>query len=118
MGIESLLSFLIVIPEVITDADGRNGGDLVFGVFPPSNRGRKIYLWQVASRKLVVFGIYFGSTCPRTFLEDSCHEQPARLSELEVPAMAPHSSALAWTIPWTEEPGGLQSMGSRRGGRD
>ena len=27
-------------------------------------------------------------------------------------AMAPHSSALAWTIPWTEELGGLQSMGS------
>ena len=29
-------------------------------------------------------------------------------------AMAPHSSTLAWKIPWTEEPGGLQSMGSRR----
>ena len=27
-------------------------------------------------------------------------------------AMAPHSSTLAWRIPWTEEPGGLQSMGS------
>ena len=27
-------------------------------------------------------------------------------------AMAPHSSTLAWKIPWTEEPGGLQSMGS------
>ena len=26
--------------------------------------------------------------------------------------MAPHSSALAWKIPWTEEPGGLQSMRS------
>ena len=26
--------------------------------------------------------------------------------------MAPHSSPLAWKIPWTEEPGGLQSMGS------
>ena len=26
--------------------------------------------------------------------------------------MAPHSSTLAWKIPWTEEPGGLQSMGS------
>ena len=26
--------------------------------------------------------------------------------------MAPHSSALAWKIPWMEEPGGLQSMGS------
>ena len=29
-------------------------------------------------------------------------------------AMAPHSSTLAWKIPWTKEPGGLQSMGSRR----
>ena len=29
-------------------------------------------------------------------------------------AMAPHSSTLAWQIPWTEEPGGLQSMWSRR----
>jgi len=28
--------------------------------------------------------------------------------------MAPHSSTLAWRIPWTGEPGGLQSMGSRR----
>ena len=29
-------------------------------------------------------------------------------------AMAPHSSILAWKIPWTEEPGGLQSVGSLR----
>ena len=29
-------------------------------------------------------------------------------------AMAPHSSTLAWRILWTEEPGGLQSMGSLR----
>ena len=28
--------------------------------------------------------------------------------------MAPHSRTLAWTIPWMEEPGRLQSMGSRR----
>ena len=31
-------------------------------------------------------------------------------------AMAPHSSTLVWQIPWTEEPGRLQSMGSRRVG--
>ena len=29
-------------------------------------------------------------------------------------AMSPHSSTLAWKIPWTEEPGGVQSMGSWR----
>jgi len=33
-------------------------------------------------------------------------------------AMAPHSSTLAWKIPWTEEPCGLQSMGSLRVGHD
>ena len=33
-------------------------------------------------------------------------------------AMATHSSTLAWRVPWTEEPGGLHSMGLRRVGHD
>jgi len=33
-------------------------------------------------------------------------------------AMAPHSSTLAWKIPWMEEPDGLQSMGLLRVGHD
>ena len=40
---------------------------------------------------------------------------------LEVPleeGMATHSSILAWKIPWTEESGGLQSMGSQKVGHD
>ena len=32
--------------------------------------------------------------------------------------VATHSSILAWRIPWTKEPGGLQSMGSHRVGHD
>ena len=32
--------------------------------------------------------------------------------------MATHSSLLAWRIPWTDEPGGLQSIGSQRVGHD
>ena len=32
--------------------------------------------------------------------------------------MATHSSILAWRIPWTEKPGGLQSTGSHRVGHD
>ena len=32
--------------------------------------------------------------------------------------MATHSSILAWRIPWTKEPGGLQSTGSQRAGHD
>ena len=40
------------------------------------------------------------------------------LSERMEKAMAPHSSTVAWKIPWMEEPGGLQSMGSLRVGHD
>ena len=42
---------------------------------------------------------------------------PGSIPGLEDPLekeMATHSSILAWKIPWTEEPGGLQSMGCRR----
>ena len=35
-----------------------------------------------------------------------------KLNYLMEKEMAPHSSTLAWKSPWTEEPGGLQSMGS------
>ena len=38
--------------------------------------------------------------------------------DLPEKAMAPHSSTLAWKIPWTEEPGRLSSMGSLRVGHD
>ena len=35
-----------------------------------------------------------------------------RIEKMQGKTMAPHSSTLAWKIPWTEEPGGLQSLGS------
>ena len=38
--------------------------------------------------------------------------------EVREKTMAPHSGTLAWKIPWTEEPGGLQSMGSLQVGHD
>ena len=40
------------------------------------------------------------------------------LGRITEKAMAPHSSTLAWKIPWTEDPGRLQSMASRRVGHD
>ena len=48
-------------------------------------------------------------------------ETPVRFLGWEDPLkeeMATHSSILAWRIPWTEEPGSLQSMGSTRVGYD
>ena len=40
------------------------------------------------------------------------------LTHISEKAMALHSSTLAWEIPWAEEPGRLQSKGSRRVGHD
>ena len=42
----------------------------------------------------------------------------AKIHEKECTVVAPHSSTLAWKIPWTEEPRRLQSMGSLRVGHD
>ena len=39
-------------------------------------------------------------------------------SDTLVKGVAAHSNILAWRIPWTEESGGLQSMGSKRVGHD
>ena len=47
---------------------------------------------------------------------DCFYIKPIRLAPEK--AMAPHSSVLAWKIPWMEEPGGLQSMGLLRVGHD
>ena len=41
------------------------------------------------------------------------HKQKKNMKDMEK-AMATHSSTLAWKIPWTEEPGRRQSMGSQR----
>ena len=46
------------------------------------------------------------------------NDLPNRYLSKSEKAMAPHSSTLAWKIPWTEEPGRLQSMGSLRVGHD
>ena len=55
-------------------------------------------------------------------------KNPTAMQEMQVPSldqedpleegMATHFSILAWRIPWTEEPGGLQSIGSQRVGHD
>ena len=54
-------------------------------------------------------------------LQDSCRPLHGEIHNSNSPqekAMAPLSSTLAWKIPWAEEPGGLQSMGSLRVGND
>ena len=55
---------------------------------------------------------------PSVTLGPSRGGYPNLSMEREEKAMAPHSSTSAWKIPWMEEPGGLQSMGSLRVGHD
>ena len=52
------------------------------------------------------------STMQETWVQSLVWEDPLE-KEMEI-----HSSTIAWKIPWTEEPGRLQSMGSQRIGHD
>ena len=64
---------------------------------------------------LVLFSSFFLSLGTRLSIQYNLYT--TRLLDLEK-AMAPHSSTLVWKIPWTEEPGRLQSMWSLRVGHD
>ena len=76
-------------------------------------------------------GIYVtfpkGNLCPALLVAQMVkHLSTMRETRVQSPGwedplekeMAIHSSTIAWKIPWTEEPGKLQSMGSQRVGRD
>ena len=59
----------------------------------------------------------YGVTQSQTQLKRLSSSSSSSIKRLEK-AMATHSRTLAWKIPWTEEPGGLQFMGSLRVGHD
>ena len=68
------------------------------------------YVWTSASSP--------GPYC-RRLLKVSCASFCSFVTQQQMEkAMAPHSSTLAWKIPWMEEPGRLQSMGSLRVGHN
>ena len=50
-------------------------------------------------------------------MQEDCVQSQIWEDPLEM-GMATHSSILAWRIPWTEEPGGLQSIWSQKAGHD
>ena len=76
------------------------------------------YLWGSFSEPFILFHwfMYFFLCSYHTVLITLPSNKPSR--DRVEKAMAPHSSTLALKIPWTEEPGRLQSMGSWRVGHD
>ena len=64
--------------------------------------------WELREASLVAQTVENLSAMQGTLVQSLGQEDP--LEE----GMATYSSVLAWEIPWTEEPGGLQSMGSQR----
>ena len=73
-----------------------------------SLKGAKIKLWLYLLAQLVK---------NLAAVQETRVQSPDRGDPLEK-GMPTHSSLLAWGIPWTEEPGGLQSTGSQRVGHD
>ena len=71
-----------------------------------------IMLLMIAPTSLVAQTVKRLSTMRETRVRSLGREDPLEKE------MAIHSSTIAWKIPWTEEPGRLQSMGSKRVGHD
>ena len=68
---------------------------------------------------LKVFNLCYVLKSPEMLWKNAGAQSPSLINWLGIQprlekVMAPHSSTLAWKIPWTEEPGRLQSMWSRR----
>ena len=65
------------------------------------------------TRLVLIFEGQSGRSKQTLLKKKKMYPSPGLSSSLLEKAMAPHSSTVAWKIPWTEEPGGLQSMGSQ-----
>ena len=88
----------------------------------------EIFFFYFSGGKLLYFNVYFKMPLVITWTSlvaqsvknmPAVHETPVRSLGWEdslEKEMATHSSILAWKISWTEEPGGLPSMGSQRVG--
>ena len=82
---------------------------------PPREKGKQIYLlfpYKTLGTSLVAQTVKNLSTMQETWVQSLGQEDSLEKE------MATHSSTLAWKIPWTENPGRLQSVGSQRVGHD
>ena len=81
-------------------------------------RGNSLHKLGNMNKCIVAQGFPGGSAVKNPPTVQEMWVQSLGWEDLLEKGMATHSSILAWRIPWTEEPGGLQSMGSQRIERD
>ena len=74
-------------------------------------KGKNVWFFKIFSWRIIALQCCVGFCHTWTWIGHRYTYVPEK-------AMAPHSSTLAWKIPWTEEPGRLQSMGSLRVGHN
>ena len=91
---------------------------LACGFFPDSNHITPISASAVTSSLTIILTSCFTSLVAKTVKNLPAMQetwlQSLGWEDLLEKEMATHSSVLAWRVPWTEEPGGLQSFGSQR----
>ena len=93
--------YLIPLNCILNDGNGK-----FYVCFTPMKM-KNIYICS-ATRYAILFWLLNITLCYNHF----------SMPLYDIRAMAPHSSTLAWRIPWMEEPGRLQSIGSLRVGHD
>ena len=106
-------------PTLCGPTDCSPPSSLVHGVFPGKNTRVELPFPSPGDLPDPYVYVYIPYTIGLRFLQRIClptrrHGFNSRLGRSLGDRMATHSSILAWEIPWTEEPGGQQSMGRQK----
>ena len=113
MVLSAYLKLLIFLPEILIPAyDSSSPAFLMMhSAYKLNKQGENVQPWgtpfPILNQSIVPWPVQTVASWPAY-----------RILKKLTKAMAPHSSTLAWGIPWMEEPGRLQSMGSLRVGHD
>ena len=118
----AFLRLLIFFPAILIPARASSclAFHMMYSAYKLNKQGDNIQPWRtrflIWNPSVVPYPVLIVASWPTyRFLKRQVRWELKRIKEK---AVTPHSSTLAWKIPWTEEPGGLQSMGSRRVGQD
>ena len=96
---------------------GRTESDTTEAIWQQQQQ-QKFSLPSLIDKFLILWGFPVEKNPPANAKDQETQVRPLGREDPLEEEVAPHSSILAWEIPWTEEPGRLQSMGLQRVGHD